>query len=72
MSRKCRIMTGTEGANEILIFTILDLYFLARNAMFSSLKMEAAVVSKMISTKVSYVKSLKTVIYKIVYLKISG
>ena len=27
-------MIGTEGAKEILIFSILDLYFLARNAMF--------------------------------------
>jgi hypothetical protein len=34
MSRKWRIMTGTEGTKEILIFNILDLHFLARNAMF--------------------------------------
>jgi hypothetical protein len=71
MSRKWRIITGTEGAKEILIFSILDLYFLARNSMFFFLE-NGAVVSKMISTKVRYVTSLKPVIYKIVYLKFSG
>jgi len=34
MSRKWRIMAGTEGTKEILIFNILDLYFLAQNALF--------------------------------------
>jgi hypothetical protein len=38
MSRKWGIMIGTEGAKDILIFNISDLYFLARNAMFSCLE----------------------------------
>jgi len=42
MSRKWRIMTGTEGTKEILIFSILDLYLLARNAMFFFLEYEGS------------------------------